>query len=257
MSFILDALARQHVSPSPGAARAARRRQARQRLAAAGVAGVLLVVLCAIALYTWRTPAPAPGAVAAAPPAPPLNLAAMDIPTMAPGPSRPASAPEARASHATATATVATNVTAAANTARPVSAARPTPEPRFSPPTALSQPLPPPSPKGLPGAFSAQRPAPEAAPPVASAEPPRAVAVADLKPLSVLTPDLRMALSLMKVRVHFYAPQPRSRFVMIDGRELREGDELLAGLRLEEITDTGMVLRHKDMLVLSPAPISR
>jgi hypothetical protein len=57
----------------------------------------------------------------------------------------------------------------------------------------------------------------------------------------------------MKLRVLFYAPQPRSRFVMIDERELREGDEIVTGLRLEEITDSGMVVRNGDMLVLSPA----
>jgi hypothetical protein len=75
----------------------------------------------------------------------------------------------------------------------------------------------------------------------------------ELKSLSALPPDVRAAIAQMKVRVLFYAPQPRSRFVMIDGRELREGDELLSGLRLQEITDTGMVLKHKGMLVLSPA----
>ena len=61
----------------------------------------------------------------------------------------------------------------------------------------------------------------------------------------------------MKVKVIFHTPQRRNRFVMIDSRELREGDELFAGLRVEEITHAGLVVRHKDTLVLAPTLAAR
>jgi len=238
MSFILDALARQHVSNGPGAAKPANRARALRRRAVTGIACVLFVALCGAGLYARRG---APSAAAASAPSQErVDVPAVDVPTMAPRPSRasePASQPAGPAS--------------AAGANRVVAVARDVP--RFSPPTTLSQPLPDPSPHGPGGAFVAAKAPPATAVQWVTTEKPRVVSIADLKPLSVLAPDMRATLAQMKVRVLFYAPQPRSRFVMIDSRELREGDELFTGLRLEEITDTGMVLRHKNMLVLSPA----
>jgi len=242
MSFILDALARQHGLNGPGAANPANRVRALWRLAVTGIACVLFVALCGASLYAVRAKRAAPSATPASGHSQErIDVAAVDVPTMAPRPPARASEPASRP----------TSPASAASANRVVALARDVP--RFSPPTTLSQPLPNPSPLGPGGAFAAVKAPPAAAVQRVTTETPHVVSIADLKPLSVLAPDMRATLAQMKVRVLFYAPQPRSRFVMIDGRELREGDELFTGLRLEEITDTGMVLRHKNMLVLSPA----
>jgi len=243
MSFILDALATQGASPAHGTKRRTTRARALRRLAVTGMALALIGSLGWVGLYTTRAKRATVAATAAsAPSQEPVHMAAVGVPTMAPRPVRHAS--EAPASPASAT---------SANRSKAMSRD----VPRFSPPITLSQPLPVPSPLGPGGTFVAARTVPAPAAQEASAETPRAVSIADLKPLGVLAPDIRAMLAQMKLQVLFYAPQPRSRFVMIDGRELREGDELFAGLRLQEITDTGMVLRHKEVLVLSPAPEGR
>jgi hypothetical protein len=129
---------------------------------------------------------------------------------------------------------------------------------KFKPPTNLTQPLPgptaivpvdnrpgqvppPPAGAGLPQPWAA-----------AAAEVVRAVPVDSPKPLSELPPELKEAVERLRVRVYLYAPQRRNRMVLTDGRQLREGDELTEGLRLEEITPTGMVLRHGALRVLAP-----
>jgi len=116
---------------------------------------------------------------------------------------------------------------------------------KFRPPTSLAQPLPNPSPV-VTGTFSS-----------ALAVAPARVVVDDVEPLSHLPGDLQAMVKGMKVRVHMYAPQRSLRFVMVEDRQLREGDELFAGVRLEEITEAGMVLRHNRTRVLAPAPVGR
>lgn len=270
MSYILDAVARVRArSPRPDGvvpprftrtpARSLLSQRTLWRMGPVGVLAVLVFALCMAWLDARRT-ARTTAASAVAATAPSVSqvgaAAGMDIPSMAPRPPRRAST-----SAAAPASTAARTRTASRTEARPAAApAEPRSVARFSPPTTLSQPLPTPSPLGPGGAYAAlgargmaASPARLAAVPPAGPEPARPVALADLKPLSALPPDVRTSLARMKVRVLFYAPQPRSRFVMIDNRELREGDELVAGLRLEEITDTGLVMKHKDTLVLAPA----
>lgn len=122
----------------------------------------------------------------------------------------------------------------------------PAPVAKFSPPTSLAQPLPTPSPV-VKGTFS---------PALAATAPPRVV-VDEPKPLTHLPGDLQAMVKGMKVRVYMVAPQRRLRFVMVEDRQLREGDELFAGLRLDEITEAGLVLRHNGTRVLAPAPGGR
>jgi hypothetical protein len=243
MSFILDALVRQGASPFHGPAKPASRALAPRRAAVAGIVLVLIAGLSGAGLYATRARRAVVNATAApAPSREPVHMAAIEVPTMAPRPMRHASEPAASAVSAA-------GANRAATSQHQV--------PRFSPPTSLSQALPVPSPRGPGGAFVAAWAAPASSPRVEGAEAPRTALIADLKPVSVLAPEIRAMLAQTKVQVLFYAPQARSRFVMIDGRQLREGDELLAGLRLQEITDTGMVLRHKDVLVLLPTQEGR
>jgi hypothetical protein len=248
MSFILDALARSYAARAEHRVRSLSRRSLRQAITIA-VLLALLAALAAAYLHTLRSQRTKPAAQAAAAPHAGGSSAVaaatpLEVPSMAPLPARRASAP------------------AAATPAAPRSVTRALPEPRavprFTPPTALSQPLPNPSPLG-PGGHYVSTPAPA---PAVVATPPRSeapptVTLADLKPLSALPPQARAAITRMKVRVLFYTPQRRHRFVLVDSREIREGDELFDGLRLEEITDTGLVLKHKDTLVLAPALAAR
>jgi general secretion pathway protein B len=242
MSYILEALARSHFSRPPETG--ARALSERALLKKVGIGALLAIVILLGMAYVDsvrndRAKAP-PAAVVLQAQAVPT---APDIPSMAPRPARPASA--------TATASLATPTPAST-----VRATAPAAAARFSPPVALSAPLPGPSPLGPGGRFTAIRSlaAGGVDVPPAAREPPRAAALAEVKSLSALPPDVRATIGQMKVQVLFYAPQPRSRFVMIDGRELREGDALFDGVRLEEITENGLVLKHKDMLALWPPP---
>lgn len=117
---------------------------------------------------------------------------------------------------------------------------------RFTPPTTLAQPLP------KPGSVAAGGAAVPPPPGLVNLVP-----VDDLKPLSDLPLDLQATISRMRVRVHMVAPQPSHRLVIVDDKQLREGDELLAGVRLDEITEAGLVLRHRQMRVLAPVPTAR
>ena len=68
---------------------------------------------------------------------------------------------------------------------------------------------------------------------------PAVIPMADL-PLSV-----RQELPAMTISVHAYSDNPASRLVGIDSRILREGDDIVAGLKLEQITPDGMILGFK------------
>lgn len=59
-------------------------------------------------------------------------------------------------------------------------------------------------------------------------------------PLSV-----RQDLPAMTISVHAYSDNPAARLVGIDSRILREGDDVVAGLKLEQITPDGMILGFK------------
>jgi len=85
-------------------------------------------------------------------------------------------------------------------------------------------------------AFSAK---PQSATPAPTAPTQKLVAMADL-PLAV-----RQEIPAMSISVHAYSPEPRNRLVGINDRVLHEGEDVAPGLRLEEITRDGMILRYK------------
>jgi general secretion pathway protein B len=60
-----------------------------------------------------------------------------------------------------------------------------------------------------------------------------------------LPPSVRQELPAMKISVHAYSANPGGRLVGIDSRILREGDVVVPGLELEEITPDGMIFVYK------------
>lgn len=95
------------------------------------------------------------------------------------------------------------------------------------------------------------RPVPLAQPPVAADAPPQPAPAAPPPPeaappwLFELSESFRQSLPPIEVGMHVYASQPRARFVMLDGRQYREGQELAPGLRLLEITAQGLILSYQ------------
>ncbi len=68
----------------------------------------------------------------------------------------------------------------------------------------------------------------------------------EMIPLLIEMPQqLQQALPPMRVDVHVHASKVENRFVMINLRRHREGDEIAAGLVLERITKEGMVLKFR------------
>ena len=66
------------------------------------------------------------------------------------------------------------------------------------------------------------------------------ISMAEL-PLSV-----RQGLPPMTVSVHAYSANPAARMVGIDNRILREGETVVPGLKLEQITPDGMIFSYKE-----------
>jgi general secretion pathway protein B len=62
--------------------------------------------------------------------------------------------------------------------------------------------------------------------------------------LSELPPAVRGALPEFRVSGHAYTPEPQTRVVRINERILQEGQELLPGLKLEEIVQGGVVMSY-------------
>ncbi|HVN95333.1 MAG TPA: general secretion pathway protein GspB [Syntrophorhabdaceae bacterium] len=58
------------------------------------------------------------------------------------------------------------------------------------------------------------------------------------------TPEATGALPPLKMSVHYYVSDPKSRFVRINDRIIHEGDELSDGVKMEEITEEGAVLSY-------------
>ena len=60
-----------------------------------------------------------------------------------------------------------------------------------------------------------------------------------------LPADVRSSLPPLKVDVHYYQELPKKRFVMIDQHRYVEGDKLISGPLLVEITNSGVILKHR------------
>jgi general secretion pathway protein B len=63
--------------------------------------------------------------------------------------------------------------------------------------------------------------------------------------LSDLPPSIRDELPKIRITVHAYSSKRASRLVGYENRILREGDSLVPGLKIEEITPDGMILSYK------------
>lgn len=63
--------------------------------------------------------------------------------------------------------------------------------------------------------------------------------------MASLSPEDRRRLPEIEISLHFYSSNPTLSMVRINGRNLREGDRVAPGLRLEQITPTGVVLDHE------------
>jgi general secretion pathway protein B len=106
-----------------------------------------------------------------------------------------------------------------------------------------------------------KQPAPSLSPSEGSAEQPSSTAGASPQPQAprgakprmdgkVLTIDelpvaVRSGLSELKVSLHSFSPEPRSRLVRINDRTLGEGDTLSQGVRVEEITPDGVIMSYQ------------
>ncbi len=87
----------------------------------------------------------------------------------------------------------------------------------------------------------------------AKAEPAPAPVAADNAPPALetiplqieLPPDLQQALPALRVDVHVYDENRANRFVMINLRRYREGDEITPELRVERITKEGLLFQFR------------
>lgn len=71
-------------------------------------------------------------------------------------------------------------------------------------------------------------------------------------PLWELPDHRRRALPAMTYSFHVYSDNPEDRTIIINGRRMREGGRVATGLRLEEITEQGVVLDFEGDLIYVP-----
>ncbi len=149
-----------------------------------------------------------------------------------------APAPEARAPGATA---AAQSVPAAAPVPAPVHVPAPAPLKSQAPASASAQAL------GKPHDAVAAVSGKAAAVPeqLAGASAADSTPAQNIIPLADLPLALQQELPPMTITVHAYSARPGDRMVGINNRMLREGDNVVPGLKLEQITPEGMVFGYK------------
>ena len=64
-------------------------------------------------------------------------------------------------------------------------------------------------------------------------------------PMAELPPNIQQEIPAMTIPLHAYSSKPRDRLVSINGRILRESENLTSDLRLEQITPDGMIFSYK------------
>ncbi len=185
--------------------------------------GLSLGLLGALAWWSFGRPAPLP-----APPPPVVQVQVNPVPVTVPLPAAipPVPAPAPAPAPAPVRETP---------TDRPVAAAVP---PVLPGPTE--------KPADVAGPASATRPAAPAALPASTPPLPRAIALAQL------APELRNEMPAMTVGGSVYSPDPPSRFVIINGQVVREGEGAAAGVTVERIGPKSAVLRWREMRVEVP-----
>lgn len=115
--------------------------------------------------------------------------------------------------------------------------------------------VPVPAPLPLPIVVSAapvvQTPVPAPAPAASNTAMPSAVQASAAQPKAVplqqLAADLRRELPPLAVSGSVWSDNPGSRFVILDGQVVREGDSIAPGLLLERIQPKAVLLRWRDM----------
>lgn len=78
--------------------------------------------------------------------------------------------------------------------------------------------------------------------PQAVAATPKVKSTAVIEEFADLAPDVRATLPAMTFSFHVYSENPQSRTIIINNQRLREGDEVGSGVRLEQITEDGVIL---------------
>lgn len=68
-----------------------------------------------------------------------------------------------------------------------------------------------------------------------------------LPEVSQLSKDMQKELPSISIKAHIYSDNPSSRMVNINGLLMREGEEIADGLRIDEITLSGVILTYKDV----------
>ncbi|GAB3257509.1 general secretion pathway protein GspB [Chitinimonas naiadis] len=222
MSYILDALQKAEQERQRGAVPTLQTpvsSQPERPVPAYWAYGLLAAVLLAagVLIGWWQPWRPAAAASQAVTPAIPQTVVAATPP-----------APAAQA-------------VPAAQTAEPVMPPVAAVAPPAAPPVALPLPAPAQSPQGSPVA------SPKAAEPkpVPPSREPAVSASEETMALESLPPAIRQGIPAMTVLVHSYSSQRKDRMVIVNNKPLHEGDSLVAGLRLEEITSEGMIYSYK------------
>lgn len=70
---------------------------------------------------------------------------------------------------------------------------------------------------------------------------------ADVPELGRLPPSAREGLPAINISSHIYSNDPRARVVNINGTVVREGESVVKGLKVEEITMTGVILDFRGL----------
>ena len=257
MSYILDALRKSDQQRQLGAAPTL---QMAQPAPAAGkqsaylyygvLAAVLLGAGMAIGwLRPWQTAQPAlPASVVAAKPpeASPRQPEPARI-ELAPAPERATAPPPAMApvpspepARAAAAATAPARARAPAPSPGPAQVKLPAPAPVKSQISASAKVEAPGKPQDAAAAVPARSAVPE--PPQAAAAP---AAAQNIIWLAELPLPIQQELPPMTISVHAYSARPADRMVGINNRMLREGEYVVPGLKLEQITPEGMVFGYK------------
>lgn len=110
-----------------------------------------------------------------------------------------------------------------------------------------------------PGSVPAAAPVPTASPaPLVTAQPaavrdvPASIPAIPATPLAALSAELRREWPALNIGGSVWSDQPASRFVMVNGQVVREGEAMAPGLVLERIAPKAVQLRWRGVLVEVP-----